>query len=91
MKILSSEKGLLTGYYEPLLHISYDRDNLYKHPILKKGEHLMIPRKKILTSYKKEDVIGWAKNDINLFFTNTRIWNWITKIWRNDKNIICRE
>ena len=36
--------------------------------ILKKGEHLMIPRKKILTSYKKEDVIGWAKNDINLFF-----------------------
>ena len=37
-------------------------------PILKKGEHLMIPRKKILTSYKKEDVIGWAKNDINLFF-----------------------
>ena len=29
MKILSSEKGLLTGYYEPLHHISYDRDNLY--------------------------------------------------------------
>ena len=36
MKILSSKRGLLTGYYEPLLHISYDRDNLYKHPILKK-------------------------------------------------------
>ena len=68
VKILSSQEGLLTGYYEPLVHISYDRDNLYKHPILKKSEHLMIPRKKILTSYKKEDVIGWAKNDINLFF-----------------------
>ena len=36
VKILSSQKGLLTGYYEPLVHISYDKDNLYKYPILKK-------------------------------------------------------
>ena len=68
VKILSYEKGLLTGYYEPLVRISYDKDNLYRHPILKKSQHLMIPRKKILSSYRKEDVIGWAKNDINLFF-----------------------
>lgn len=67
-KIFSYEMGLLTGYYEPLVHISYDKDSLYKYPILKKSEHLMIPRRKILTNYKKKDVIGWAKNDINLFF-----------------------
>ena len=67
-KILSRKNGLLTGYYEPLVNVSYYKDSLYKYPILKKNEHLMKPRKEILKSYTMKDVIGWAENDIDLFF-----------------------
>ena len=31
---LSSKKGLLTGYYQPLLKVSFQKSSLYKYPIV---------------------------------------------------------
>lgn len=65
---LSNKKGILTGYYQPLLKISFQKNSLYKYPILKKRKHLMIPREEISYAYKKEDVLCWAQSDIEVFF-----------------------
>ncbi len=65
---LSENKGILTGYYQPLLKVSFQKSSLYKYPILKKGEHLMIPRAQIHDAYEKNDVLCWAQSDIEIFF-----------------------
>lgn len=65
---LSGKKGILTGYYQPLLKVSFQKSSLYKYPILKKGKHLMIPRAQIVDAYEKNDVLCWAQSDIEVFF-----------------------
>lgn len=65
---LSGDPGLLTGYYQPLIEISNHEDKEHKYPILKRKKHLMVPRGKINSLYKKEDVLYWAKSETALFF-----------------------
>ena len=68
-KILSFPKrGVLTGYYEPLIRISLKKDKKFRFPILKKSKHLEVERKKIIQIYKNKDVLYWTDDKINLFF-----------------------
>ena len=62
------KKGVLTGYYEPLIRISFKKDEKFRFPILKKSKHLEVERKKIIQIYKNKDVLYWTDNKIDLFF-----------------------
>ena len=61
-------KGILTGYYEPIIKISKHKDVNYKFPLLKKNPKLKLERKKILENYTTGDVLYWTSNNIDLFF-----------------------
>ena len=61
--------GLLTGYYEPTIEVSFNKTSTFKFPILKKNKlYSKVPREIIEKSYKKKDVLLWAKNKVDLFF-----------------------
>ena len=63
-----SKKGILTGYYEPSIKISTERDKDFKFPILKKSKKLELERKKIIKIFENKDVLFWTDNKIDLFF-----------------------
>lgn len=66
---LSSNPGLLTGYYEPTINVSEKKDNIYRYPILKKSKKFVNkPREKIERDYNVTDVLLWTDDKINLFF-----------------------
>ena len=64
----TQDHSLLTGYYEPEILISTKKNKIFRYPILKKSNELMIERKKILESFNQTDVLYWTDSDINLFF-----------------------
>ncbi len=63
-----SKKGILTGYYEPSIKISTEKDKDFKFPILKKSKKLELERKKIIKIFENKDVLFWTDNKIDLFF-----------------------
>ena len=68
-KKIQKKSGLLTGYYEPIIKVSRNRDNIYKFPILKKNNfYTKKPRSFIEKNFREKDVIFWTDDDINLFF-----------------------
>ena len=64
----TSNKGLLTGYYEPEIMISKTKRDDYIFPILKKNKTLFKERKVILREYSDNDVLYWTNSNIDLFF-----------------------
>ncbi len=61
--------GLLTGYYEPTIEVSLNKSSSFKFPILKKNKfYSKLPREIIEKSFKKKDVLLWAKSKVDLFF-----------------------
>ena len=64
----TSNKGLLTGYYEPEILISKTKRDDYIFPILKKKKTLFKERKVILRKYSDSDVLYWTNSNIDLFF-----------------------
>ena len=68
MQYFSGTPGKLTAYYQPNILVSYKKTKDYQYPILKKRKELMIERKRISESFKENDVLLWAKDDIELFF-----------------------
>ena len=69
IKKLSDSIGLLTGYYEPEIKVSFRRDKFFKFPILKYNEkYKNIPRNIIENSFLSEDVLLWTNSKIELFF-----------------------
>ena len=68
-KKIQEKSGLLTGYYEPIVKVSRNRDTLYKFPILKKSNfYVKKPRSFIDKNFREKDVILWTDDEINLFF-----------------------
>ena len=68
-KRIREKSGLLTGYYEPIIRVSRNRDTFYKFPILKKSNfYTKKPRSFIEKNFREEDVILWTDDEINLFF-----------------------
>ncbi len=66
---LSQKKGLLTGYYLPIINVSFKKNEIFKIPILKYNlKFRNIPRKEIQKKYKTSDVLLWTDDLINLFF-----------------------
>tara|TARA_X000001036_G_scaffold432577_1_gene468713 strand:- start:124 stop:1140 length:1017 start_codon:yes stop_codon:yes gene_type:complete len=63
-----TEKGVLTGYYEPEINISNKKTDKFKYPLLKKTNNLEYERKHILKKYSVKDVLYWTDNNIDLFF-----------------------
>ncbi len=69
IKKLSNSVGLLTGYYEPEIKVSFKKNNIFKFPILKYNQkYKHVPRHKIENSFYNEDVLLWTNNKIELFF-----------------------
>ncbi len=65
----NSPAGLITGYYEPTIKVSLEKNKKYKYPILKKNKiYNLKPRSFIDKNYKVDDVILWTDNYINFFF-----------------------
>ena len=61
--------GLITGYYQPTIKVSFIRNKEYKHPILKKNKiYNLKTRAFIDKNYKDDDIILWTDDYINLFF-----------------------
>ena len=61
--------GLITGYYEPTIKVSFIKNEKYKHPILKKNKiYNLKSRSFIDKNYNVDDVILWTDDYINLFF-----------------------
>ena len=61
--------GLITGYYEPTIKVSFIKNEKYKHPILKKNKiYNLKSRSFIDKNYSVDDVILWTDDYINLFF-----------------------
>ena len=68
-KKIQEKSGLLTGYYEPIIRVSRNRNNLYKFPILNKSNfYVKKPRSFIEENFREKDVILWTDDEINLFF-----------------------
>ena len=68
-KKLQENSGLLTGYYEPIIRVSRNRDTFYKFPILKKNSlYIKKPRSLIEKNFREKDVILWTDDEVNLFF-----------------------
>lgn len=62
------KKSILTGYYSPEIKISRTKSPRFRYPILKKSDTLLVERKKIIETFKQEDVLFWADDKIELFF-----------------------
>ena len=72
-KKIQEKSGLLTGYYEPIIRVSRNRDTFYKFPILKKSNfYTKKPRSFIEKNFRGEDVILWTDDEINLFFLHVQ-------------------
>ena len=68
-KKIQEKPGLLTGYYEPIIRVSRNRDALYKFPILNNNDfYIKKPRSFIEKNFREKDVILWTNDEINLFF-----------------------
>ena len=68
-KKAQEQSGLLTGYYEPIVRVSRNRDAFYKFPILNKNKlYIKKPRSFIEKNFRESDVILWTDDEINLFF-----------------------
>ena len=68
-KELSDKVGILTGYYEPEIMVSFKKTKKFNIPLLKHNKKYdMLERKKIEANFKMEDVLVWTDNKIELFF-----------------------
>ena len=68
-KKIREKSGLLTGYYEPIIKVSRNRDTFYKFPILKNSNFYKNKSRSIIEkNFREEDVILWTDDEINLFF-----------------------
>ncbi|MFV0476641.1 MAG: murein transglycosylase A [Parahaliea sp.] len=72
-----SSEGLITGYYEPVLRGSQQKNSVYKYPIYKKPTDstlLKLSRKQIETHAEKfrDDVLLWTDNPYDLFFLHVQ-------------------
>ena len=68
-KRIQEKSGLLTGYYEPIIRVSRNRDAFYKFPILNKSNfYIKKSRSFIENNFKEKDVILWTDDEVNLFF-----------------------
>ena len=68
-KKIQEKSGLLTGYYEPIIRVSRNRDTFFKFPILNKNNfYTKKPRSFIEKNFRESDVILWTDDEINLFF-----------------------
>ncbi len=69
MKKLSDKEGILTGYYEPEINVSFNRTKKFNIPLLKFNKNYdMLERKKIESNFRIQDVLLWTDSKIELFF-----------------------
>ena len=69
LKVLSNKQGILTGYYEPEINVSFKKTKKFNVPILRYNKNYdQLDRKKIESNFKMQDVILWTDSKIELFF-----------------------
>ena len=69
VKKLSNKEGILTGYYEPEINVSFKKTKKFNVPILRYNKYYAkLDRRKIESSFKMQDVLLWTDSKIELFF-----------------------
>ena len=69
VKKLSDKRGILTGYYEPEINVSFKKTKKFNVPILKYNKSYdNLDRKRIESNFKIQDVLLWTDSKIELFF-----------------------
>ena len=69
IKKLSNKEGILTGYYEPEINVSFKKTKKFNIPILKYNKsYKNIDREKIESKFRIQDVLLWTDSKIELFF-----------------------
>ncbi len=68
-KVLSNKQGILTGYYEPEINVSFKQTKKFNVPILRYNDNYdHLDRNKIESNFKMQDVLLWTDSKIELFF-----------------------
>ena len=68
-KALSNKQGILTGYYEPEINVSFKKTKKFNVPILRYNKNYdQLDRNKIESNFKMQDVLLWTDSKIELFF-----------------------
>ena len=68
-KVLSNKQGILTGYYEPEINVSFKKTKKFNVPILRYNKNYdQLDRNKIESNFKMQDVLLWTDSKIELFF-----------------------
>ena len=68
-KVLSNKQGILTGYYEPEINVSFKKTKKFNVPILRYNNNYdHLDRNKIESNFKMQDVLLWTDSKIELFF-----------------------
>ena len=68
-KVLSNKQGILTGYYEPEINVSFKQTKKFNVPILRYNNNYdHLDRNKIESNFKMQDVLLWTDSKIELFF-----------------------
>ncbi len=69
LEVLSNKQGILTGYYEPEINVSFNKTKKFNIPILKYDKNYdQLDRKKIESNFRMQDVLLWTDSKIELFF-----------------------
>ena len=68
-KVLSKKQGILTGYYEPTINVSFKKTKKFNVPILRYNKNYdQLDRNKIESNFRMQDVLLWTDSKIELFF-----------------------
>ena len=74
LKALSTDYGILTGYYEPEIKVSRTRTSNYSIPILKYNKKFKgMKRSLINEEFDNSDVLLWTNDIIDFFFYKFRV------------------
>ena len=69
VKLFDKNYGTLTGYYEPSINVSFEKNNIYKIPVLKKNKKFVNKTRKFIEkNFKKDDTLLWTDSKIDFFF-----------------------
>ncbi len=69
VKLFDKNYGILTGYYEPSIKVSFEKDSIYKVPVLKQNKNFVYKSRKFIEkNFKNDDILLWTDNKIDFFF-----------------------
>ena len=80
LKVLSNKPGILTGYYEPEINVSFKKTKKFNVPILRYNKNYeQLDRNKIESNFKMQDVYYGQIIKLNYFFYKSKVRYWFVR------------